>query len=292
MKEVINISEISYKVKEKTIIDNISFTVNEGESFALLGENGAGKSTLIDLMLNDLKPTKGTVAFFGTKKHNFTHVGIVYDHLPLFPLLKVHEIIRYFTTIHKLTYKNISNQYFDTFGINKISNSYIKELSQGERKKVGLLLAIIHNPDLLILDEPFANLDPTIIDRIWKTLNRQGRTIFFSTHNWKDVEKIATKIGFISKGKLILAPQSPNAILNQLPAKKKIIISSKNELLINDLINLNYYIHDDEIHIFLNNEKEIMPIINKHTMNFSIQDVGLKDAYLFYVKNKNTTVLC
>jgi len=67
MKEVISISEISYKVKEKTIIDHISFTVNEGESFALLGENGAGKSTLIDLILNDLKPTIGTVSFLEIK---------------------------------------------------------------------------------------------------------------------------------------------------------------------------------------------------------------------------------
>jgi len=291
MKEVISISEISYKVKEKTIIDHISFTVNEGESFALLGENGAGKSTLIDLILNDLKPTIGTVSFFGNKKHDFTHVGIVYDHLPLFPLLKVHEIIRYFSTIHKLMYQNIVNQYFNIFGIDKISNSYIKELSQGERKRVGLLLAIIHNPVLLILDEPFANLDPTIIDSIWKTLKQESRTIFFSTHNWKEVEKIATKIGFISNGKLMLTPQSPNDILNLLPAKKKITISSKTDLGSN-LSNLNYFYHDDEIHIFLDNEKDILGIINKYTMNFSIQDVGLKDAYLFYSKNIKDTILC
>ena len=290
MKEVIKVSDILYKVKTKIIIDSISFSVNDSDSFALLGENGSGKSTLIDLILNDLRSDNGNVIFFGKQKNNFNNIGIVYDHLPLFPLLKVNEIIRYFTTIHKLDYKEIKILYFEIFEIEKIANSFIKELSQGERKRVGLLLSIIHNPTLLILDEPFANLDPTITDRIWRILRQDNRTIFFTTHNWKDVEKLATKIGFIYEGKLIQKPQSPKEIIKDLPAGKKVTIN-KNTKLNDKFINLNYYKHDDELHIFLDKEKDILDMINKTTNNFSVQDIGLKDAYLYHIAKCKNVVL-
>lgn len=290
MKEVIKISDILYKVKTKIIIDSISFSVNDSDSYALLGENGSGKSTLIDLILNDLKSDNGNVVFFGKQKNNFKNIGIVYDHLPLFPLLKVNEIIRYFTTIHKLDYKEIKTLYFEIFEIEKIANSFIKKLSLGERKRVGLLLSIIHNPNLLILDEPFSNLDPTITDRIWRILRQNNRTIFFTTHNWKDVEKLATKIGFIYEGKLIQKSQSPNEIIKNLPAGKKVTVN-KNTKLNDKLINLNYYKHDDELHIFLDKEKDILDMITKTTTNFSVQDIGLKDAYLYHISKCKKVVL-
>lgn len=286
MKEMITVSNISYKVKAKTIIDNVSFAVNNGDSFALLGENGAGKSTLIDIILDDLKPNNGKVTFFGNKNSNFDKVGIVYDHLPLFPLLKVAEIIKYFTVIHKLNYTTVKEQYFETFDIEKIKNSYIKELSQGEKKKIGLLLSIIHEPNLLILDEPFANLDPTIIDRIWRSLKQGNRTIFFTTHDWKDVEKIATKIGFIFEGRLMKEPKSPKEILATLPANKKIIISNESEIVKTlKTENNKFYKHDEELHIFFDKETNLLGTVSSHTTNFSIQDVGLKDAYLYYTNN-------
>ncbi len=281
MKEVIKLSNISYRVKNKIIIDNVSFSINNEDIFALLGENGSGKSTLIDLMLNDLKPNKGYIKFFGPKKNIYKNIGIVYDHLPLFPLLKVFEIIRYFSALHKKDYKRIKSEYFEIFDIDKISNSFIKELSQGERKRVGLLLSVIHNPSLLILDEPFASLDPTITDRIWKVLKRNNRTIFLTTHNWKDIEKTATKIGFIFKGRLISETKSPKEIIENLPSDKKVIIS--NSINLNDeLNNLPFYKHDDELHIFFKKNTDVLNIVNKYTNSFTVQNVGLKDAYLYY----------
>lgn len=284
MKELIKVSNISYKVKNKTIVDGVSFSVNENDTFALLGENGAGKSTLIDLMLNDLKPNNGYVSFFSEKKNNFKNVGIVYDHLPLFPLLKVVEIIRYFSSIHQLDFKVIKSEYFEQFEIDKIANSFIKELSQGERKRVGLLLAIMHHPSLLILDEPFANLDPTIIDRIWKVLKQNNRTIFLTTHNWKEIEKIATKIGFIFNGKIISEIKSPTDIIKGLPSNKKVIISDTIKMN-GKLTNLSFYNHDDDLHIFFDDQKDVLNIVNEFTTNYTVQDVGLKDAYLYYTAN-------
>lgn len=129
------VSDVSYQVKDKFILNNISFTVKKGETFALLGENGSGKSTLIDVILNDLKPNRGNIKFFEKPKACFDKVGIVYDHLPLFPLLKVIEIIKYFSLIHKLEFENIKKQYFEIFEIYKIQKTFIRELSLGEKKE-------------------------------------------------------------------------------------------------------------------------------------------------------------
>ncbi len=285
MKEIIKVSDLSYKIKHKTIVDSVTFSVDEGNTFALLGENGSGKSTVINLILDDLTPTGGQAILFGKKKNNFNNVGVLYDHLPLFPLLKVSEIIRYFSSIHKLEYRNVKDKFFEIFEIEKIANNFIKELSQGERKRVGLLLSVIHNPSLLVLDEPFANLDPTIVDRVWKILKQDRRTIFLTTHNWKDIEKNASNVCFIHEGKIIKEPKSPDEIMKSLPADKKVIISA--HLKINGkLDSLDYYIHDEELHIFFDKNKDVINVVNEYTNNFSVQDIGLKDAYLYYTLHK------
>jgi ABC-type multidrug transport system ATPase subunit len=284
MKEVIKVSDISYKVKDKQIVSDICFNVEEGDSFALLGENGSGKSTLIDLILDDLKPNKGNVVFFNKKVRDYSKVGIVYDHLPLFPNLKVRESIKYFTVIHKLDFNTIKDKYFDAFSINKILESFVKELSQGERKRLGLLLSVIHNPDLLILDEPFANIDPTAIDRFWKVIRQDNRTVFFSTHNWTKAETLCTKVGFIFKGKMIIEAKSPKEILASMPSKTKVILNNNNEFL-EHLADCKYYQDEDKLVVFIENNQ--LQLISKFTNNFSVQDVDLKDAYLYYTSNIN-----
>lgn len=145
-------------------------------------------------------------------------------------------------------------------------------------------MAIIHNPVLLILDEPFANLDPTITERIWKILKNDNRTIFYTTHNWKEAEKLAMKIAFIYNGKILIEPQSPQSVLNSLPELKKIIVP-KNENIIKLLTNYKYYFHDENINIFIHDDSKFLKDISQLTNNFSIQEVDLKDAYLFNINN-------
>lgn len=286
MKDII-VSDITYTTKGKTILKDVSLIVDTEDSFALLGENGSGKSTLIDIILNDIKPNRGDVCFFENPKSNFNQVGVLYDHSPLFPMLKVCESIRYFTSIYGLKYQDIEKQYFDIFEIQKIQKTLTRELSQGERKRVGILLSIIHNPNLLILDEPFANLDPTITERIWNTLKNKSRTIFFTTHDWKKAEKQANKIGFIYEGKIVHPPESPKKILETLPAPKKIIISNTDDIL-KKLNGWQYYIDDERIHIFFDEKSDLLKTINALTSNFSIQQVDLKDAYLFHIHHTTT----
>ena len=277
------VTNISYTVKGKQILKDLSFDVKQNEVFALIGKNGSGKSSLIDIMLQDLKPDCGKVSLFENEKCDYKNVGILYDHLPLISLLRVEEIIKYYCTVHKLKYAAIVQNFFEDFDIKPIEKSYIRTLSLGEKKRVSILLAIMHNPDLLILDEPFANVDPTITDRIWKILKREGRTIFFTTHNWSDAEKRADKVAFLGNGKLIAEPLSPTEAIKNLPAQKKLVFTCSQE--IEHLLNkYEYYKHDGNIVCFSQPGSSLIGVVAQHTSNFSIQDVDLTDVYLFHLK--------
>jgi ABC-2 type transport system ATP-binding protein len=282
MMNIIQVSNISYNVKQKEILTDINFQVQQGDYFALLGENGSGKSTLIDVILDDLKANSGSVSFFEKTKKNFSKVAIVYDQLPVFPMLKVDEIINYFCTIHKLNSKDIKEKYYDIFNLRKIKNSFIRELSQGEKKKVSLILSILKSSELLILDEPFANLDPTIIDTLWDVLKEKSKTIFFTSHNWREVETMANKVCFIYQGKILQKPLSPTQIINTLPATKKIAIENDYEIL-KTFKSYDYFIHDKTVHFFYDEKSDLLNEIRKKTSNYSIQNIGLKDAYLYYI---------
>ncbi|RXQ96648.1 ABC transporter ATP-binding protein [Ancylomarina salipaludis] len=277
------VTNISYTVKGKQILKDLSFEVKQNEVFALIGKNGSGKSSLIDIILQDLKPDCGEVKLFEKEKFNYKNVGILYDHLPLISLLRVEEIIKYYCTVHKLKYAAIVQHFFEDFEISPIEKSYIRTLSLGEKKRVSILLAVMHNPDLLILDEPFANVDPTITNRIWNVLKRDGRTIFFTTHNWADAEKRADKVAFLGNGQLIAEPLRPAEAIKNLPAQKKLIFTSTQE--IEQLLTKEaYYKHDGNIVCFSQPGSSLIGVIAQHTSNFSIQDVDLTDVYLFHLK--------
>jgi len=281
---MISVTDISYSKGNTEILSNISFNLNEFDKLALIGKNGAGKTTLFEIILDDLKPTSGKVIFDPEISRKFRKTGVVYDHPPLFPLLKVKELVDYFSTIYNIASHNIPAKYLDVFGIKELENALIKTLSQGEKKKIGLFLSIIHNPKLLILDEPFANIDPTSIESIWNVLQENDRSILFTTHNWKEVRDVANKVAFIYKGRLIMEPTCVDDVLKSLPERLK-ITTDYNIDIINAISSENYYFTDDTIHIFYNENAEVMQAINKVTNNFSVKECDIKDAYLFKIKD-------
>lgn len=284
MNAVIKLESISYTVNSKTVLSDIDLDIYKGDVFALIGKNGAGKTTLLEVILNDLRPLTGTVTFGNEIDRKFKNVGIVYDHLPLFPLMKVREIIDYFAAIHGLRKNADYQKYVQTFGLNNLLGSFVKDLSQGERKKTGLFLSIMHNPDLLILDEPFSNIDPTVIDSIWRILKARNRTIVFTTHNWKEVEKIATKVAFMYNGKIVTPPSNVEDIMNSLPQRRKIVTDLTEDLL-DTIKEYKYYINDRLLFVFYDEKTQLVDLIQRHTNNFSFQDANITDAYLYKIKD-------
>jgi ABC-2 type transport system ATP-binding protein len=279
MKTIISVNKIFHKINNKLILNDINLDINLGDVFALIGKNGAGKTTLFEIILKDIKPSNGCVEYDNDVGFEFSNTGVVYDNTPMFPLLKVKEVVDYFSSIYGVKFSEIPTRYFDVFGLNGILNSFMSVLSQGEKKKVALFLSIINNPKVLILDEPFSNIDPTVIESIWKVLKENNRTILFTSHNWYEIEHIATKITFISKGNIILPPTSPQEIIKSLPHSKKVIVDY-NEDLMKKLKNFEYYINENLIHIFYDGNSELVDEILKYSKNFSFKDCDIKDAYL------------
>lgn len=278
MDKLITIQNVSYIRNKKTILDSVSFSINKGDKIALLGSNGSGKTTLIDIITQDIKPTLGVVTYKDSPKFPKDDIGVLYGCLPLFPYLKVSEQVRYYSEIYRLNYKKIKESYFSKLGLDKIQNSYIYQLSQGERQKLGVLISIINNPNIIIWDEPFSSLDPTIIESLWSIVNIDNNTIFYSTHNWEDVSAKSTKICFLHEGKLLEVPKSSEQILSSF-RKQNTLIVEINQSLIEIIYNYEYYELDGNYYIFFNPDEQLISQVSNLTNNFSVRKVNLIDHY-------------
>lgn len=281
----IEIENIHYKAGDRKIISDISFKIEEHETFALLGANGAGKSTLIDIILGDLKPTDGQICFYGKKNRSHKNIGVAYDNFNLFPLLKVKELLKYFSILYRINYKKVKDKYYEVFGMEKIEETYVKKLSQGERKKVSILLSIMAEPSLVILDEPFANLDPTVIDSLWSAIKGDDRTVLYSSHNWELAERISDKICFIKNSNILRNPESPQDILSSLPSRQKIVFNQKGPVTnFLDENQFSYYTHEGKVYAFLQEKKDTLDYFLTQTPldGYSYEKSMLKDAYLYF----------
>lgn len=192
--------------------DDVSFEIPKGKIFGLLGPNGAGKTTLIRMITRILYPDSGTILFNGqqlTDKHT-ENIGYMPEERGLYKKMKVGEHLIYLGRLKGLSYAvaqaNVNN-WLRRFEIENWYNKNIEELSKGMSQKVQFIATVLHNPDLLILDEPFSGLDPInskLIEEEIHNLSAQGKTIIFSTHRMEQVEEICDRIVLVNKGKIIL----------------------------------------------------------------------------------------
>jgi len=194
-------------------VDHLSFSVNEGEIFGLLGANGAGKTTTFRMIMSLLDPTSGEVTLDG-KKIDYSvmeKVGFVTEERSLMTKLTVKEQILYYGRLKGLTESVILKrleEYLEKFGISNYMNRKIKELSKGNQQKIQFISAIINEPKLLILDEPFTGLDPLNVkqfkDAIYD-LKKKGCIIIFSSHQMEHIEEFCEKLVILVKGKVVLS---------------------------------------------------------------------------------------
>ncbi len=209
---MIKAEHLTKKYGSFVAVDDLSLMV-ENELFVFLGVNGAGKTTTIKMMNGLLRPGRGKVWIHGidiqenpVKAKRIT--GLVPEEPYLYEKLKTHEFIRFLADIYKIPptlAKRRMDQLFDIFELTEHADALIDELSHGTRRKVALVGALIHDPEVLFLDEPTIGLDPESV-RTFKTLLdgliKQGKTIFMSTHILELAEKMCHRIGIIHQGKL------------------------------------------------------------------------------------------
>lgn len=210
--EVITTSNLCKDIQGKTIIDHVNIHVNQGEIYGFLGPNGAGKTTLMRMLLHLVKPDSGTVSLFGEtmdgeKAHLLKRVGSMIDYPAFYNHLTVYENLQlqcsYMGIEEQVSIKNALR----LVRMEEAANERVDRFSAGMRQRLGIARALVHSPELLILDEPVNGLDPIGIKDIRELLKflckEQGITILISSHILSEIELIADKIGCIKEGKLL-----------------------------------------------------------------------------------------
>ena len=200
----------------------LTLTVPQGEMFGFLGPNGAGKTTTIRMMMGILVPSGGAVRIAGLDCHRDgaevkRHVGYLPDSPIFYDYLRGREILQFIGEMHGLTRAESqlrTERLFDELGLNEVSEEFAVNYSMGMKKKLGLACALIHEPSVLILDEPTNGLDPRASRDVQQRLRKsadEGMTIFLSTHILDMAERLCSRIGIIHRGELV-ATGSPQEL--------------------------------------------------------------------------------
>lgn len=196
----------------KTVVNGLNISVNEGEIYGFLGPNGAGKSTTISMVLGFIPPTKGEVRIFGKKLSEDyfevkRRIGVIGEIQHFYGDMTGFEYLDFFAGVFGVKFKEHRiKELLEMVNLLQYQNLQLKAYSKGMQQKLALVRALLHDPDLLILDEPVSSLDPNGIKQVREIIlseNKRGKTFFLSSHLLSEIEKICNRIGIINQGVLL-----------------------------------------------------------------------------------------
>lgn len=219
MELAIEIENLNKNYHGRTALDNVSFSVKKGSIHGFLGPNGAGKSTTMKILSGLLPPTSGEFRVNGK-------VGFLPEHPPVYPNMTVSDYLRFVLNIYSSEQSADVDEVMKKTGVFDVKNRLIGNLSKGYQQRVGIAQAIIHSPEIIILDEPTVGLDPVAIADIRALILelKKDHTILFSSHQLHDVELLCSDITLINHGKIVVSG-SIDSILNNL--KTNMILKAK-----------------------------------------------------------------
>ena len=208
---IIDVQNVTKTLNERTILNEISFEVEEGEVFGLLGPNGAGKTTTLKILLGLLKPTSGQALVFGKPLGDNDdlrrRVGVLLEHDGLYERFSAYENLNYYAHIYQLSDSQEKiMKLLDFVGLSERRDSRVDELSKGMKRRLALARSIIHDPDVLFYDEPSSGLDPEaqkmVRELILYLARERGRTIFLNSHDLDEVQRVCLKIAILQSGEI------------------------------------------------------------------------------------------
>lgn len=210
---MLSVSDLRKTFNHTTAVEGISFGVRRGEIFGLLGPNGAGKTTTIRMILDILRPDSGRILFDGAPFSAATRdrVGYLPEERGLYRKARVLETILFFAELRGMTRANAraeAHRWLTRFGLLDDSGRQLQELSKGNQQKVQFIVSVIHDPDLVILDEPFSGLDPVnqiVFKDAVQDLKRREKAIIFCTHMMDHAEKLSDTLCLLNRGRIVLA---------------------------------------------------------------------------------------
>ena len=208
----LNVNNVTKRFENHVALSNVSLSVRKGRIFGLLGPNGAGKTTLIRILNRITAPDSGGVIFDGRpmEPDDVMRIGYLPEERGLYRKMKVGEQAVYLARLKGLSKEEAVSRlqaWFEKFGIMPWWNRKLEELSKGMAQKVQFIITVLHNPDLLIFDEPFSGFDPVNAEQLKQEilqLKEQGHTIIFSTHNMASVEAVCDDIALINHSEVVL----------------------------------------------------------------------------------------
>ncbi len=197
-----------YRNADQFSLQDVSFTILEGEKFGILGPNGAGKTTLISILCNVLQPTSGKISYFH-KSNNPTTIGFVPQDFAFFEELTALQNLEYFGVFYQMTKNDIktrSGELLEILGLLPVARKKVKTYSGGMKRRLNLAIGILHKPHLLFLDEPTVGVDiqsKNAIINFLNQLNREGTTIIYTSHHLQEAEDFCHRIAILDQGQII-----------------------------------------------------------------------------------------
>jgi len=214
MEAIVRVTDLSKQFKNLKAVDHLSFTVNEGDVYGFLGQNGAGKSTSIRMMLTLIEPTEGEIEIFGmnlnkNRREILRNIGAVIEKPDVYKYLSAYDNLQLFARLSgiKASRTQLMDQ-LEMVGLAQRADDKVKTFSQGMKQRLGIGIALIHNPKLIILDEPTNGLDPQGIADIRNLIlhlsREMNKTVIVSSHLLSEIEQVATRVLIIDKGKKLV----------------------------------------------------------------------------------------
>lgn len=243
MNNVIEVNNLTKKFRDLVAVNDLSFKVYEGDVYGFLGQNGAGKSTTIRMLLTLIKPTSGAISIFGkdlfsNREEILRKTGAIIEKPDLYNYLTAFENVSFLSKLSgKAISKNEASKFLEIVGLASRADSKVKTFSQGMKQRLGIAVALVHDPSLIILDEPTNGLDPQGIAEtreLIKDLSIQhGKTVLVSSHLLSEIELMANRIIIIDKGKKIVEGSS-DELLD--PSKTLVTIETTDDAAARELL--------------------------------------------------------
>ena len=299
-----NLNKIYSKNKSSTInaLNNLNLKVKEGEIFGLLGPNGAGKSTFINILAGTVIKTSGEVNVWGfnldkNPRQVRASIGIVPQEVNLDPFFNPRKLLELHAGMYGVKKKDrITDDILKLVSLEKNADSYARSLSGGMKRRLLIAKALVHQPPILILDEPTAGVDIELRQNLWenvKLLNKQGVTIILTTHYLTEAEEMCNRIGIISKGNLVALDSTKN-LIDKIQTKKVTFLIDKKINIEKITMNSLKIISNDEHKLTISYEKsklkidEIISYLLKQDvkiLDISTDDADIEDVYIELIKN-------
>lgn len=230
------IDHVTKKYKNFTAVNDMSLSLEKGKMLGFLGRNGAGKTTTFRMILGLTPITKGSITYNDKviDRSLYNRIGYLPEERGLHPKMKVEDELRYLATLKGMASKDITkaiDYWLKRFDITENREKKIESLSKGNQQKIQLLASMLHDPELLILDEPFSGLDPVNVELLKSAvqdLNNAGTTIIYSSHRMEHVEELCDNVCILNKGELVVSGPIDEVKTNH--GNKRVVIETDHEM--------------------------------------------------------------